>query len=191
MSQNVDRTKLITAKVVDFLNVVLASECTKDFEYVLKTDKIWFGTEDGTFFGLTEEAVKQHKELTGAALRMKPWNRLSQKYVQNQMNDLYRKSLSDIVKGAGSSNLPLSVSPADVNDTREQVNTLVADFDREASEVWTVYLPLTGITRISGNSLKIGHACLRYMTSADTDALSDEVEAIFLAKYGPGAKING
>jgi hypothetical protein len=29
------------------------------------------------------------------------------------------------------------------------------------------------------------------MTSADTDALSDEVEAIFLAKYGPGAKING
>ena len=107
------------------------------------------------------------------------------------MNDLYRKSLSDIVKGAGSSNLPLSVSPADVNDTREQVNTLVADFDREASEVGTVYLPLTVITRIIGNSLKIGHACLRYMTSADTDALSDEVEAIFLAKYGPGAKING
>ncbi|MFZ0011273.1 MAG: hypothetical protein WAL97_05140 [Halobacteriota archaeon] len=183
MSREEDRTELLTRKIVDFLNIVLSSEHTQDFEYAFRTEKMWLGTEVGWhFFGLAEDGVKQYKELTDDAVRKKPWNRLSQKYVQNQLNELYRKALSNIVRAAGSSILPLSLNPADVDDVREQVNALVAEFDRQASEVWTIYLPISGIARISGKSLKIGKACLRYMTDADIGALIDEVEAIFLAK---------
>jgi hypothetical protein len=192
MSPDVDRIELLTRNIVDFLNIILSSEHTQEFEHVIRTAKTWFGTEDGQhFFGLTEDGVKRYNALTDTVLGWKPWNLLSQKYVQNQMDKAYRESLSAVLRAANSSNLPQTVGAAQVDDSRKQVNTLFADFDRQASEVWIIYLPLSGIIQISGNSLKIGQASLRYMTSFQTDALINEVEAIFAANHPPGTDLTG
>lgn len=189
MSRDVDKSELITRKVVDFLNVVLDSEHTQDFEYALKTGKTWFSTEDGQhFFGLDKDGDKRHEQLADHVLQMKPWNRLSLKYVENQMNEVYGKSLSKIVEGEGFGTLPKALREADVEDVRELVRGLVADLDRQASTEWVVYLPLAGISSISGNSLKIGRTCLKYMNSVQMSALFEKIDAIFVNRRAQGDK---
>jgi hypothetical protein len=189
MSQDGDKTELITRKVVDFLNIVLDSEHTQDFEYALKTDKTWFSTVEGQhFFGLDKEGVKRYGQLTNDILRMKPWNRLSLRYVTNQMDEIFEKSLSKIVESERSGILPKALIEADIDDVREQVRSLAADLDREASKEWIVYLPLAGISGISGNSLKIGRACLKYMNSVEIDALCGKIGSILVKEPAHGDK---
>jgi hypothetical protein len=179
MSRDVDKTELITRKVVDLLNVVLDSEHTQDFEYAFKTGKTWFQTEDGQhFFGLDIDGTKRYEQVAYDILQMEPWDRLSLKYVKNKMNEIYEKSLSAIVEGEGSGILPKALSKADIDDVREQVRSLVADLDLQASQEWIVYLPLAGIEAISGDSLKIGPACLKYMNSTEMGALNGKIDLI-------------
>jgi hypothetical protein len=189
MSRDVDKTELITRKVVEFLNVVLDSEHTQDFEYALKTGKTWFSTEDGQhFFGLDHNGVQRHEQLADYVLQMKPWNRLSLKYVENQMDEIYRKSLSKSVESEGFGTLPKALSDANVEDVRELVRGLAADLDREASTEWVVYLPLAGISSISGNSLKLGRTCLKYMNSVEMSALHKKINTIFVNRRAQGDK---
>jgi hypothetical protein len=189
MSRDVDKTELITRKVVDLLNVILDSEHTQDFEYALRTEKTWFQTEDGQhLFGLDEDGFKRYEQLIDYILQMKPWNRLSLKYVKNLMNEIYGKSLSEIVEGQGSGSLSKALSEADIDDVREQVRSLVANLDREASRQWIVYLPLAGISGISGNSLKIGRACLKYMNSVEMDALRGKIDSMSVKRRARGDK---
>jgi hypothetical protein len=179
MSQDVDKTELITKKVTDLLNVVLDSEHTQDFGHALKTEKTWLQTADGRhLFGLAADGVTRYTELIDYVLGMKQWDRLSLKYVKNQMNELLEKSLTDVVKDADSGTLPTAVRDADIGDVRERVRSFVVDLDREASEEWIVCLPLSGIAGISGNSLKIGRACLRYMNSVEMDTLRATIGSI-------------
>ena len=174
-----DVVELETKKVVDFLNVVLASECTKDFEYALNSNRTMFSTEDGRhIFLLTKAGAKKYEELIDYVQGMKQWDRLSLKFVKDETSELCTKPLSDVVSGARGA-LPKQLSKTDVASIRELTKNFVSKLDREASQEWDVYLPLAGIEAISGNSLKIGHARLTFMNSAEMEALNTNIETIF------------
>jgi hypothetical protein len=84
--------------------------------------------------------------------------------------------------------LPKALIEADFDDIRERIRSLVVDFDREASQEWIVYLPIAGIEAISGNSLKIGRACLKYMNSVEMEVLRGKVDKILLTPSAPSDK---
>jgi len=181
-------TEGLTRQATDVLNALLESEHTQDFEYVFKneTGKTWFQTEDGYFFGLAEGGAKKYTKLIHDVLdRWK--NLLSLKYATNQIDELLEKSLSNIVIES-SGTLPATLRGADIDGVRNRVLNMVADFDRESAKDWTVYLPLSGIelTGISGDSLKIGCACLKYMNKVEMDALFGKIDSIIFLE--PPAK---
>lgn len=181
-------TEGLTRQATDLLTALLESEHTQDFEYVFKneTGKTWFQTEGGYFFGLAEGGAKKYTKLIHDVLHR--WkNLLSLKYATNQIDELLEKSLSNIVIES-SGTLPATLSGADINGIRNRVRSMIADFDRESAKDWTVYLPLSGIelTGISGDSLKIGCACLKYMNKVEMDALFNKLGSIIFLE--PPAK---